>query len=61
MPAISTGAYRYPLGPAARVAVEVARAHLEEHDLPEVVRFVCLKEPVFAAFQAALDEAAPPT
>ena len=39
-PSISTGAYRYPTGQAAKIAVETVRACLEEPTSVEVVRFV---------------------
>ena len=38
-PAISTGAYGYPAGDAARIAVETVRAHQGPH--VALVRFVC--------------------
>jgi O-acetyl-ADP-ribose deacetylase (regulator of RNase III) len=53
-PAISTGAYRFPLGRGAEVGLDAVAAWLRAHPLPEVVRFVLLKEAAFAAFQAAL-------
>src|SRR5262249_27118590 len=54
VPAISTGAYRFPLDRGAAIAVETVAAWLKENPLPEVVRFVLLKEPVYEAFRAAL-------
>jgi O-acetyl-ADP-ribose deacetylase (regulator of RNase III) len=58
LPALSTGAYRYPLNAAARIAVEVAAAFLR--DLPEnhamtAVRFALFSDSVLAAFQTALE------
>ena len=39
-PSISTGAYRYPIGQAAKIAVDTVRACLEKPTSVEVVRFV---------------------
>jgi O-acetyl-ADP-ribose deacetylase (regulator of RNase III) len=55
-PAISTGVYRYPLELAASVAVEAVRdapASIEE------IRFVLFDGRAHAAFERALDAAAP--
>jgi O-acetyl-ADP-ribose deacetylase len=40
-PSISTGAYRYPLEQAARIAVETVRQELEQPTSIALVRFVC--------------------
>ena len=40
-PSISTGAYRYPIEQAARIAVGTVRAALERPRSVELVRFVC--------------------
>ena len=40
-PSISTGAYRYPIEQAARIAVETVRAELQRPTSIELVRFVC--------------------
>src|SRR3989440_10344910 len=40
-PSISTGAYRYPIEQAARLAVDTVRRALREPGLVELVRFVC--------------------
>jgi O-acetyl-ADP-ribose deacetylase (regulator of RNase III) len=50
VPAISTGAYRFPLERAAEIALGSARDWLRDHEVPEVIRFVLLKENVFAMF-----------
>jgi O-acetyl-ADP-ribose deacetylase (regulator of RNase III) len=52
-PAISCGAYGYPLNAAARIAVNEVEAFLSEHDLPERVRFICFDEPTRAAYLRA--------
>ena len=40
-PAISTGAYRFPLAQATDIAVDVVRNWLSDHSLPEQVWFCC--------------------
>lgn len=58
MPALSTGAYRYPLDAAARVAIATATAFLSELDDSRplvLVRFVLFSADALAAFQQALD------
>ena len=40
LPALSTGAYRFPMDRAARIAIQTAIDFLREHDRPELVRFV---------------------
>jgi O-acetyl-ADP-ribose deacetylase (regulator of RNase III) len=40
-PSISTGAYRFPIEQAARIAVETVRAALKRPTTVELVRFVC--------------------
>lgn len=56
-PAISTGAYRYPLLAAARVAVRTILADIGENDLPQRVTLVCFNEHTSRAYERALDEA----
>ena len=55
-PALSAGAYGYPLDQAARVALETASAFLRENDRPSVVRFVLFNQDTFEAFAAAAEE-----
>lgn len=43
-PAISTGAYGFPFGPAARIAVDAVRDASTAPTSVEVVRFVCFRE-----------------
>ena len=43
-PSISTGAYRYPIEQAARIAVATVRAELQRPTSIELVRFVCFSE-----------------
>jgi O-acetyl-ADP-ribose deacetylase (regulator of RNase III) len=53
-PAISTGVYGYPRAPAAQIAVTAVAAHLNAHDRPERVIFVCFDPATRAAYEAAL-------
>ena len=64
LPALSTGAYRYPLDAAARVAVGTTVDFLErfEEDAAlttgpslEIVRFVLFSDDALVAFETALD------
>jgi O-acetyl-ADP-ribose deacetylase (regulator of RNase III) len=55
-PALSTGAYGYPMDQAARVALRTAIEFLKEHDKPELVRFVLFDAGAYGAFAAALEE-----
>jgi O-acetyl-ADP-ribose deacetylase (regulator of RNase III) len=56
LPALSTGAYRYPMDQAARVALRTAIVFLKEHGRPELIRFVLFDAGAYGAFAAALDE-----
>lgn len=53
-PAISTGAYGYPLEPATRIALGTIRAWLAEHDLPEEVTCVCYDQLTYEAYERVL-------
>jgi O-acetyl-ADP-ribose deacetylase (regulator of RNase III) len=53
-PAISTGAYRFPLAEAARIALGAAEEKLQEPQSVELVRFVLFKPAQLAVFRAAL-------
>jgi len=53
-PAISAGAYRFPLDRAAGIAVRAVADFLGRSSSIEVVRFVLFKRPHFEAFRAAL-------
>ena len=53
-PAISTGAYGYPLNDAARIALEAARDFLTEHPGIEIVRFVLFGRPMYDVFAGEL-------
>ncbi len=53
-PAISTGAYGYPIEPAAAIAVETVRECLERPTPVELVRFVCFGADHLAVYQKRL-------
>lgn len=55
-PALSAGAYRYPMDQAARVGLSTVIAFLEEHGQPDRVRFVLFDAGAYGAFAAALEE-----
>ncbi|MEA2191240.1 MAG: O-acetyl-ADP-ribose deacetylase [Solirubrobacteraceae bacterium] len=54
-PAISAGAYGYPLDEAARIAIEATRAALAEHPQVREARFWLYDRRVYDAFEDALD------
>lgn len=56
LPAISTGAYRFPLDRAAAVALHAVAEFLRQQRKPEVVRFVLFKQAHLDAFRQALDD-----
>jgi O-acetyl-ADP-ribose deacetylase (regulator of RNase III) len=53
-PAISTGAYRYPIENAAQVALATTIEFLEKHGRPELVRFVVFSNSALVAFESAM-------
>lgn len=56
-PSISTGAYRFPLARAARIAIATTRAFLRENELPEEVVVVCFGEEAYQHYLTALASA----
>jgi O-acetyl-ADP-ribose deacetylase (regulator of RNase III) len=54
-PAISTGAYGYPVELAAPVAIQATRRALAEHQSVETARFVFRDDVTLAPYRAALD------
>lgn len=54
-PSISTGAYRYPIEQAARIAVDAVRACLERPTSVELVRFVCFSARDLEVYRTLLD------
>ncbi|MCZ6794967.1 MAG: O-acetyl-ADP-ribose deacetylase [Planctomycetota bacterium] len=55
-PSISTGAYRYPIGEASRIALETTLAWLDDHEVPERVLFVLFSQVDLQVYEAALEE-----
>ena len=55
-PALSAGAYRYPLDEAARIAVTTVADFLHEHGRPELGRFVLFSPEAYAAFVTELEK-----
>jgi len=53
-PAISCGAYGYPISEAAEVAIEATRDFLATHEKIDQVIFVLATEGIFAAYQRLL-------
>lgn len=59
-PAISTGAYRFPIELACRIAIEETGCFLARHPHFEKVIFVCFNDEVFTAYSAVLAAAQKP-
>jgi O-acetyl-ADP-ribose deacetylase (regulator of RNase III) len=55
-PAISTGAYGYPMEQAALIALETAIAYLQEHADIQLLRFVLYGSPAYRTFEKALQD-----
>jgi len=55
-PAISTGAYRYPLHQAARIALQTTIEYLTKHQDIEHVTFVLFDQTTYDVFAAELDQ-----
>lgn len=53
-PAISCGAYGYPLAEAVRIAVRECAAFAAGHPLPEKILFACFDAATLAAYEAEL-------
>jgi O-acetyl-ADP-ribose deacetylase len=56
LPALSTGAYRFPMEQAARIAISTAIDFLQRNDRLELVRFVLFDADAYGVFAAALKE-----
>ena len=54
-PLISTGAYRYPIDQAARIAVDTVQEELRRPTSVALVRFVCFSEADLAVYRRLLD------
>ena len=53
-PSISTGAYRYPIEQASRIALETSIAWMRKHRLPEKVVFVLFSQQDLAVYDESL-------
>jgi len=53
-PAISCGAYRYPIAEAARIAVGTTREFLREHNEIEKVIFVVASDEIYKAYRGLM-------
>jgi O-acetyl-ADP-ribose deacetylase len=58
-PSISTGAYRFPVQRAARIAIDTIQAFLAEHSLPEQVTLVTFSPPDEEVYRNALSHPGP--
>jgi O-acetyl-ADP-ribose deacetylase (regulator of RNase III) len=56
LPALSCGAYGYPVDQACRIALGAAHQFLEQDPTLELVRFVLFGPGIYGAFAAALEE-----
>jgi O-acetyl-ADP-ribose deacetylase (regulator of RNase III) len=55
-PAISTGIYHFPKGPAAQIAVRESREHADRAGV-ELVEFVCFDEATAMLYERVLGKA----
>lgn len=55
LPSLSTGAYRYPLDLASRIALETSIAFLAQHGAPQLVRFVLFDDATLGVFEQTLN------
>ena len=56
LPLLSTGAYRYPIDQASRVALATAIDFLTEHGRPALIRFVAFDDRALTALAEVLDQ-----
>ena len=54
LPALSTGAYRFPLDQAAEIGLRTAAEFLRVNEQPKLVRFVLFDEQALSAFENAM-------
>jgi O-acetyl-ADP-ribose deacetylase (regulator of RNase III) len=57
-PSISTGAYRYPIREAARIAIDTVAAYLHDHPDIEKVRFVLFSDADLTVYEEVLRDVA---
>jgi O-acetyl-ADP-ribose deacetylase (regulator of RNase III) len=55
-PSVSTGAFGYPVGPAAQIALRTIADHLHQPKSVKLVRFVLFDERTYNAYAAAAEE-----
>jgi O-acetyl-ADP-ribose deacetylase (regulator of RNase III) len=55
-PSVSTGAFGYPVGPAAQIALRTIADHLHQPKSVKLVRFVLFDERTYKAYTAAAEE-----
>ena len=55
-PSLGTGAYRYPLGEAAPIALKAVRDFLQKHDSITLIRFVLFDDKTYSAFEKELTQ-----
>ncbi|MCL4267475.1 MAG: O-acetyl-ADP-ribose deacetylase [Anaerolineae bacterium] len=55
-PAISTGAYGYPLKPAAQIAIQEVIVYLEQDQSLEIVFLVCFDRKSYETYQQVMNE-----
>jgi O-acetyl-ADP-ribose deacetylase (regulator of RNase III) len=55
-PSLSTGAYRFPVDKASRIALKTALDFLQTHEAPLSVHFVLFDKPAYDTFAAAITE-----
>lgn len=58
-PALSAGAYGYPINEAARIALSTAAEYVKSHPEIELVRFVLFGKQAYEAFEKELKKIAP--
>ena len=59
-PSISTGAYRFPMEMAARIALREIKTYLEKHPEIEEVRLVCFGKEALEVYQRMFRSLIPP-
>ncbi|MFA4994192.1 MAG: O-acetyl-ADP-ribose deacetylase [Bdellovibrionales bacterium] len=52
-PSISTGAYRFPVGRAASIAIMTIRDYIVQHDVFDEIRIVCFDGGTLSVYQKA--------
>lgn len=60
-PSISTGAYRFPIEQACRIALSESRRALQDNELLRRLVFVCFDAPAMTVYEAAISDIIGPT